>query len=242
MKLTAQQNEIVVAESLRCYPEEAVIAITCETAIPLKNHHADPVNYFSVNEVELDKLNPIALIHSHTHVLGQPRPEFEGEYVDVRIPSKMDLQAQMILDIPFGIVACDGKEVTNPLWFPDLISPVEGREYVPGIFDCFRVVRAYLKQNYNVFVPENPRQYKWWKDNPIEVMRFADFGFREVSEERLQDGDVIVFRYGKHPNHLGVYTGDGNYVHHMTNKLSKKDDYSRDRHLAVKWLRHRDME
>ena len=244
MKLTEEQYQVVVEETLARYPEEAVIAIAKDgRAVPLKNLHPQPLEQFEVSAYEvMVELEAQYLIHSHPYILGKPRPEFAGHYVDVRIPSKMDMQCQIDLDIPFGIVSCDGENVSQVLWFPDFDSPILGQEYIANAYDCYRIVRAYYWQNYGIKLDDHPRDYQWWKTDPdMYRTMFKDFGWYEIKESELEPGDLIFIQLaGMHESHSGIYIGNNQFIHHMNNQLSCVENYSKWRDRMCRYLRHKD--
>ena len=243
MNLTEHQLQIIHKETLRCYPNEAVIAITKTGAIPLKNVHKEPRHYFSVSSKDFYKHKPIALVHSHTIVLNEPNTRFGiGEYVDPRTPSKGDMQSQINMDMPFGIVATDGENVSPILWFPDLDSPVEGHDYLYGVYDCWRVIRAYYWQNYKIFLEDYARDYDWWREEPnLYIDKIYSRGFYDIEESELEVGDMIILRwFGSAESHSAIYIGNNQIIHHMNNRLSTIDNYTKWRRKMTRFLRHKD--
>jgi proteasome lid subunit RPN8/RPN11 len=242
MKLNAKQIDIINAHTLAVYPEEAVIAITKRSAYPLKNIHADPCNHFKVDARQFYKLKAVALVHSHpVDVKNPPIVTITGHYVDPRTPSKADMQTQINMDIPFGIVSTDGVEVAAPFWFPDLDTNVMGKEYVSGINDCYSLVRAYYKQTYNIIIPEYPRNYDWWNEQPDAYVKlYEKYGFVEIQEHELEVGDGMLIRMGKHEGHAAIYSAPDTILHHINNRLSGVDSFQKWRPAVTRFLRHKD--
>lgn len=243
MKLTDEQIKIINKHTLDVYPEEAVICITASDAIPLKNIADNPCEDFKVNASEFYKLNGIALVHSHPVDLSKPlSPTFRNAYyVDRRVPSAHDMKTQLAMGIPFGIISCDGKEVSPILWFPDLDSPLEGHQYTHGVYDCYRVIRAYHWQNYGIDIGDCPRDYDWYITRPkLYLEEFANFGFEEVQEKDLRPGDVLIIRLIKnYETHAGIYIGDDKFIHHVNDQFSKIDNYSSWRTKVTRYLRYK---
>lgn len=243
MQLTNDQIDVINAETLKQWPKEAVIAITADGAIPLENTHEDPVNYFRVDARAFYEAGGIALVHSHTYSLDEI-DERAHLGSDKRVPSFADMTTQKAMDIPFGIVACDGSEVSPALWFPDLDSPLEGHEYTHGVHDCFRVLRAWYWQNLGTYINEHPRDPDWYIARPkMYIEEFPNEGFREIPHDELKVGDVLIIRLvGIHESHCGVYLGNDTFIHHENDKLSMVENYSRWRSRVTRVLRHKDNE
>lgn len=241
MKLNDKQLAIIHKHTLACYPNEAVIAITKTTAKPLVNIHETPETDFKVDAKEFYKFKGIALVHSHPTVLGKPNPMYGNHYVDARVPSGHDMQTQLNMNIPFGIIACDGTEISPILWFPDLESPLEGHEYTHGVYDCYRVIRAYYWQNYKILLQDFPRDYDWYKKTPrLYLDEFKNVGFDEITEDQLQPGDAIIIRLiAMHESHAAIYLGNDEIVHHNNDSLSRVENYSRWRPKMTRFLRYR---
>lgn len=241
MKLTASQIKKINSHVLNEYPKEAVFAITSDNKLViLDNINPDPENFFSIDEMKLDNLDPIALIHSHTYKIGNLPPEFLGP-VDFRMPSKMDMQAQMLLDIEFGIVSCDGYEVSEILWYPDLDAPMLGQQYISGVNDCYSIIRRYYWQTYGIKLDENPRDYHWYDAEPNKyVDDYKKFGWYDVNISDMEQGDMLIIRIGHHESHSGLYLGNGKFIHHLNGQLSRTDDISRWIKRITRVVRHKD--
>jgi len=243
MKLNQKQIDVINSHTLAVFPQEAVIAITPRSAHPLKNIHSDPENHFKVDAREFYKLGAVALVHSHPVITGKnTRIDINGTYIDPRTPSKNDMISQINMDVPFGIVSTDGKEVTAPIWFPDLESDLIGQHYLGGVYDCFRVVRAYYWQKHGLLIADQPRDYDWWNEDPsMYITHYHNRGFHEIQESELREGDGMIIRLGRHEGHAAIYVGDNKILHHMNNKLSGYDSYDKWRRNMTRFLRHKDL-
>lgn len=199
------------------------------------------MNFFSIDEVAFEKLNAIALIHSHTYKLKEIPEEFLGYRVDFRMPSAMDMQAQMLLDIEFGILSCDGREVSDILWYPDLDAPLLGQEYISGVHDCYSIMRRYYWQNYNVVIDDIPRDFLWFEQQPNKYAEdYGKVGWYEIPMSDLEAGDMLIIRIGHYESHGGLYIGDGKFIHHLTDQLSRTEDISKWLKRITKVTRHKD--
>lgn len=88
-----------------------------------------------------------------------------------------------------------------------------GGETVRGL-DC----SAFVKKIYDIFDVQLPRSAR-------EQYKVGN----KISKEELAVGDLVFFktkRYVKYPTHVGIYIGDGNFIHSSSNrcKLGVKVD------------------
>lgn len=88
-----------------------------------------------------------------------------------------------------------------------------GGETVRGL-DC----SAYVKKIYDIFDVQLPRSAR-------EQFQYGS----KVTKDELAVGDLVFFRtkrYVKYPTHVGIYIGDGNFIHASSNhnKLGVKID------------------
>lgn len=226
MNLTFEQLNTIKDHTLSVYPNESVFVIDNNDTLHIMDNIAnDPENFF---EIELGDLydNIKYLIHSHTYKDGDNVTKYDGKMVDPRMPSKMDMQLQMLLDIEFGIISCNGREVSDILQYPDLDGPILGVPYIDGVNDCYSIIRRWFWQNRGVVITEHPRNFAWYKDEPNIYLNCFRYGFEEVDINDYQIGDMLIFRLGRYETHGGIYVGDGKFIHHMNDQLSRKEDLS----------------
>lgn len=226
MKILKKHLKLINEHTLNAFPNEAVFVITLDDELHILDNIAnDPENYF---EVELGDLhNQLKyLIHSHTFRDGDNALKFEGHMVDPRMPSKMDMQLQLLLDIEFGILSCNGREVSDILWYPDLNHPILNNEYISGIHDCYSIIRRWYYQNKNIILDEHPRDFLWWNDNPDIYLNCFKYGWEEINVNDMDIGDMLIFRIGRYESHGGLYIGDGKFIHHMNRQLSRTENLS----------------
>lgn len=241
MKLNNKQLQIIHDATLESYPNEAVIGITKRTAKVLTNIHEDPSNHFKVDTEEFYKNDYIGLVHSHPSNAVYV-PEGAREW-DICTPSKTDLITQQALDIPFGIIGTDGENVTDIVWWPDYDTPIEGRRFIYGIWDCYGLVKKWYKDNRDMILTDVPRGFDDDEIDSLSKSLLEDtLNFKEV--ERFRDmkiGDIICMGVGARKiNHLAVYIGNGQIYHHMIHQIPKIDNYSKYANFVIKHLRHGD--
>jgi cell wall-associated NlpC family hydrolase len=133
-----------------------------------------------------------------------------------------------------------------------------GLEFKHGSQDCYSLVRAFYKQNYNLDFPDIARPDDWW-DHGLNLYmdHFKEIGFDAVNvrpqDLRIADGFLMaVYRgsarlsssenKGKVANHSAVYIGDGKILHHMYGRLSSVENYTGMWfNTTVAVLRHKDV-
>ena len=133
-------------------------------------------------------------------------------------------------------------------FFPDsweTEAPYEGRIFSLGTFDCYSLVRDYYSREYGYEMLEQTESMEKLRANFQTV--FTDSTELDNWEEVVapQPGDGIFFSIRASseiqvPNHCGVYLGEGQFLHHMANRLSVIEPFSEPwRRRVIKYLRHR---
>lgn len=223
------------------WPRECCGVVSNSTYRPVANVAADPLNAFEMpSGVWLD-LAPEAVIHSHDATTvkgenGRARPRHPHH------PSRADMQSQIAAGIPFGIVSTDGEAASELLWWGDhvLDEALIGRSFVPGIRDCYALVRAWCRQRRGVTLPDFARDDAWWTagENML-VEHFRDAGFVLLDGDNPKPGDVFFSRAGSRvPSHSGVLDENGLILHHLDGCLSCHDVPGRWRARITHWVRY----
>lgn len=103
-----------------------------------------------------------------------------------------------------------------------------GKEFEPGINDCYTIVRDFYKKEFNIDLPNFARYDGWWNDGLNLYMQHA----REVGFYLLDDldkpivGDVyLMCLQSPVPSHAAVWVGENKILHHVQNRLSRIDEY-----------------
>lgn len=107
-------------------------------------------------------------------------------------------------------------------WKPGL----EGRPYVFGILDCRTLHRDYHRDVLGIVVPDFDYPDKWWKKGKdLFQKHYKEAGFVEVGT--LQKHDTLLIQIPPSPvaNHCAIYLGDGQILHHLGDRLSKREPY-----------------
>lgn len=243
MKLSNKQLAEIQRITQEVYPNEAVMGITARGVKQLENIHPDPLNHFQVSATEFYKHNFIALVHSHTNYPGK-QTEINLTYTDIRTPSKLDLITQQQLNIPSGIIGYDGENFTDVLFFPDLESDIMGQPFIYGVYDCFRVVRAWYWQNRQIKLDDWPRDFEAAEIGDLIQGKYREQGFEVLpSYQTPQAGDVAIFRIAsEHENHVGIVTEPGRVLHHLSNRMPVVDNISKWAGRITRYMRYQNAE
>ena len=229
------------------YPNECVgIIVKTEKGnkyIPQINVAEDPLNDFALKGEVLLENDVIAIIHSHCNV---NYPE----------PSNLDIQSQIDCDVTFGIVAVrPDKSTSEVMYFGKDVPDVElvGREFRNGPSgtdnkgDCYAIIKDYYKQKLGINLPEFPRYNDSWKveGENLYLDGFTKAGFEDISEqiksgEKILNGDVGLMSINSTvPNHAVVMINNNVMLHHLANRLSRKEPLGRWSKYISHWLRYK---
>lgn len=174
--------------------------------------------------VEADVFGVVGVVHSHLH--GSPEP------------SMPDLAGIERSGLPWLIVSLPNGayRVVEPSGFQ---APLIGRPFVHGLFDCFSLARDWYAGQ-GIAVLDFEREANWWEGEAdlLTPENFARAGFVVVSDGSLLAGDGIVMQNGlaSKPNHVGVYLGDGLFLHHPGGRLSHRAPYGGYWQKVTRWI------
>lgn len=208
----------IMKHAEQCAPDEAcgVIIVHSGKEIywPCRNLSSDrefllhPVDYADAE----DHGEVTVIVHSHVNAPA--------------LPSDADRRGCEESGLPWVIVAYPGGHVAR-LAPSGWKAPLVGRQFHYGILDCFTLVRDYYKEIYNIDMMDTPRSPGWEeRGEDLFTKNCETRGFHIVSGEP-RVGDLLLFQI-KYPvpHHIGVYTGDGFFLHHANNRLSSKDRWA----------------
>jgi proteasome lid subunit RPN8/RPN11 len=232
------------------WPLEVCVAVyTDGTFEQLTNQHPTPETDFRLSIEDTTRLERaykkdrlLAFLHSHP--------------TGVREPSDADYQSYLSrerghkLGWTYGIVPIhvDGNNritsVERPLLWGDAVDrgPLEGREYLWGINDCFTLLRDWHREQ-GIYVPDAPRirdRFEYaegtWQRTYFSYW-IERTGFREVADRsQRQPGDSFTFRVeSDEPTHCGVYLGEGQYLHHIRDQLSQVDRFFYEEEILTRY-------
>jgi proteasome lid subunit RPN8/RPN11 len=215
-----------LADAAARFPDEACGLVVGGEYVPCDNCARDCETDFAIDPRDYlaagDELQ--AVFHSHNNY-----PHL----------SALDMRAQSATAVPWGMAnLVDGVPAGPVAWWGDQL-PLGGRDllerpFVHGCWDCYGLVRDW----YRAFRPERPlpdvaRDFGWWnRGADYLVAGVRDAGLSLVPEgEDPAVGDVVLFKIRcETVNHCAVFIGGGMLLHHLFNRLSRREP-------AGPWLR-----
>jgi cell wall-associated NlpC family hydrolase len=107
------------------------------------------------------------------------------------------------------------------------LEGLEHREFIDGKQDCFALLRDLYSLNFNIKLRDYARPSDWEADVLDLITRAYKLeGFEQLTHWKLGDlrpGDVMAMCVGaSKPNHLGIYIGNNEFVHHLRGNLSSR--------------------
>lgn len=216
--------------------------------VPCTNIADDPRGGFMIAQAQVKQVRRgwrvLSIIHSHPD--GYPAP------------SALDMMRQLQWDIPWGITASQASGSSAVLFFgagaPK--EPLMDRAFIHGHQDCKAFLDDWFRQERGIDLMDMPRDWEWWLqhgDN-LYLKHLASAGFRAIATDRagaratLRVGDCILFavRSRVGPNHVGIYVGDGMFIHHPSARLPVSESHRPQKSVypgswesrATHWLRH----
>jgi len=223
MKTYFEKNIVQQAQfhAQELYPKESCGFIMKDRYQPVDNIADDQVTDFRIRTEDFLKYRKEikAIVHSH------------ADYPHL---SKADMLSQIRSGYPWGVTLLKHNTILDTyFWGDDLpVQDLIGRPFVHGIYDCWALVRDYWRlEGYDII--DFPRDNLWWETEPSMLKDGCKkAGFDYVDESELQIGDVIFMKVlANVTNHSGIYIGDGLMIHHLYNRLSRKEPFGR-------WSKH----
>lgn len=192
----------VQAHAAAEYPRECCGLILAvgrkQIYVPCTNTASDPGEEFRIAPEEYamveDQGEVIGIVHSHPDATSRPSPRDLAMCEATALPWH-------ILSWPEG----DLRTIT-----PSGSTPLLGRPFVHGAWDCWQVCADWYQREWGLEFPAYAREDGWWEQaagTSLYEQAYEAAGFYQV--DRPQHGDMIVMEVGRtaHPNHAGIYLG-----------------------------------
>jgi cell wall-associated NlpC family hydrolase len=214
-------SNVIEAEAKRHaveeFPKESCGIVFNGEYIRLENKSEEPEKHFKIDATDYVKYELLdgeieAIVHSHT--------------TDHPQPSKSDMEEQITLRVPWGIVVVHKKSKYSRIyWWGDELpkQPLVGRPFVYGAQDCYTLTRDFYWNEFDYKLPNVPREWAWWwKGQDVFVDEIPHDDLKLV--EDLKVGDMLYFAIRADvANHCGVYLGSGLILHHLVDRLSRRE-------------------
>lgn len=197
-------------------PTEECCGFVLETGevISVDNKAADRSNAFEVDPLDFARWEESikGVWHSHLTLAGF---------------SPLDQQVIAADDLPWAVYCLrdDSFHQCNP----KSIAPLVGRPFCYGLYDCYSLITDKMAEM-GVQLPPWPRgRFGEW--NEPQFLPFDQMALvvgKAVPAGQYQEGDLMAFNLGDHPNHtdhVGVFVSPTHFLHHPVGKLSRIDRF-----------------
>lgn len=113
-------------------------------------------------------------------------------------------------------------------------TPYLERPYAFGVLDCWSLVRDYYRREFGIKLGDYPRiEYFWQHGFNFFGENWKKEGFVKMIDAEPKVGDLFIIQTApENPNHIAVYVGEEQILHHCHGRLSKRDIY------GGYWLKH----
>lgn len=227
-----------VQHALACHPHEACGFVVDDLFVPVPNLSEQPETAFQISVEDLEAHLDVAEAIVHTHTQASM-----VICLDPRTPSKEDQEAQIATRIPFHICYCDGENVSDPVTLGARVRPpLVGREFIFNAQDCLTLAADYYATR-GIQLPAIARDWDWFdRGEDLIDKHYRDWGFADVDMAEAREGDTFLFAVrGGVINHMGIYLGGDQLLHHLVHHLSRVDELSRWTPFVAKVIRHKDL-
>lgn len=240
MKLLPKAHKEFELECVKQFPREACGFIIDDEFVPVPNSAEEPTQTFRIDPVHQVKASAMGAIQAVLH--SHPYNKFNMPKWPVEWPTTPDMASWMKGNIPWGISATCGEGISQPVWLDEsYIAPLEGREFIHGINDCYSLIRDWYRINKQVVLPNFARGTEWWyAGKNLYDDHFEEAGFYTIPLEQAEIGDVILMQAASPvTNHGAIVVGPNQILHHLFNRLSGVDSLKKWDRCIVRAIRYK---
>ena len=183
---------------------------------PCKNLANENFDYFIMDPEDYadceDHGEILALVHSHPNGSAYP--------------SETDLAGCEFSGLEWHIFSLemDSWHSSRPNgWKPDSLY---GRQWSWGNMDCWALICDYYKEKLNIKLKKwpRPKTIKKFAENPYFEKVLSGSGFYEIDFKDIKENDILLMEgIYKQLNHVALYIGEQNILHHVIGKLSCRE-------------------
>jgi proteasome lid subunit RPN8/RPN11 len=239
------------------YPEEMCGFVIDGEFVKVDNAADDPATHktdgtcacrlcaFRIGVADTVNLLPKAQMVLHSHPNG---PAY---------PSKSDMEGQFRTALPWGVICVNESSANDPeIWGDSLpIEPLIGRDFLHCVRDCYSLIRDTFRLGSEelkrldvtadwpfdpVVLKDFARDDGWWAgDDDLYSDYFQEAGFVEIDGKNLKPGDCFMLKIRSNKfNHAGMLIADDLILHHLPNRLSRREPSGIWSRAAEKWVRY----
>jgi proteasome lid subunit RPN8/RPN11 len=218
--LSIEVKKRIVKGSLACYEknEEACGLLLNNGQVEwCQNCAVEPEVDFAIDSRLYAVWEPIVIAIYHSHINGNRN--FTPADVLLAKRTGKPLILYDVVHSQFSFIDPTGK------------TPLLGRDFVYGIYDCFSLIRDWYGQELGIELKDYDRDSIYsgegdsliWDSWDWDIIdrNTRDWGFHQVKTPRR--GDVIGMSLGgtnTHVNHLALYLGEDRFIHQLLNRKS----------------------
>lgn len=231
-----QEIEKAVKHAKEEYPNESVGAIIDKRYVKFANVSPSASNSFMLKD---DMFN-VAYMQGRVDCLIHSHHDSEKA-----LATKEDQITQQEFDIPFGIIELKNNSPTHVVFWGDTlpIEPLIGRPFFYGVWDCYGLVRDWIRINQNVIPPNPPRDWIfWWKKIAMfeEYVKSGQMPYEFINLKDIEVGDILLYNVdgSTYMNHCGIVVEGGKVLHHFDGNISAAYPFPHRRQFLTLAVRH----
>lgn len=172
-------------------------------------------------------------------------------------PNKTEMEFQEKYNRPLALIFLNKISISEPLiWGAETPIPdILGRKFVHGVTDCWSLIRDCYRlgkdklakqQIYEwpyspIQLPIIPRDDGWWNENnDYYIDNYHRLGFERIPRSEAKPGDCFLMQFMSDKyTHAGVLVDNGDIIHHLPARLSRREKAGVWARNSDFWVRYR---